>query len=159
MRKALSIFLTALLIILPVEQVLAQTVQQDAVSVQQTRPPNPAAALLRVPPLSENSVRLLRGSSERSLLNTPFAEAPLVQESAGDGLGTWEMVGVVLGLVVVAGGILGGIEAAGENDDPESFKSSHDVFYGVGYGALVAIPYAVIGGAILLACALTPCER
>ena len=158
MREAVCIVLAGLVVMIPPKLVLTQAAQQEAVSVQQTAPDG-AASLFRVPPLTQNSALLLRTSSDRELLNTRFAEAPLVQESAGGGLSTWEMVGIVLGIVVVAGAILGGIEAAGEDDDPESFKSSHNVFYGVGYGALVAIPYTVIGGAILLACAPTPCER
>ena len=85
MKAALSIVLAALLIMLPVEQVLAQAAQQEAVSVQQTEPSDGAAALFRVPPLTENSKLLLRTSSERSLLNTPFADAPFAQQEPDEG--------------------------------------------------------------------------
>ena len=78
MKAAFSIVLAALLIILPVEQVLAQAEQQEAVSVQQTAPSDGAARLFRVPPLTENSARLLSTSSERSLV--PEALNPGVDE-------------------------------------------------------------------------------
>jgi len=101
MRKALSIVLAGLLMILPVEQVLAQAVQQEAVSVQQAAP-DPAAALFRVPPLTENSVRLLRTSSDRALLNMPIADALLVEGNYAEGW-TWEwsVLAVALAAVVV----------------------------------------------------------
>ena len=76
MRKALSI-IAGLLVILPVEQVLAQAVQQEAVSVQQAAP-DPAAHLFRVPPLTENSARLLRTSSNDALLESSFSNPPPV---------------------------------------------------------------------------------
>ena len=141
MRKALSIVLAALLIMLPVEQVLAQAVQQEAVSVQQAVPSDGAARLLRVPPLTQNSVRLLRTSSDRALLSARFVERPVMQEDSGGGVSMSE---VIAGLVVI-GAIVGGIYAWGENDNPESFRSSHSVFYGLGFGALVAGGLAVIG--------------
>jgi len=101
MRKAPSIILAGLLVILPVEQALAPAVQQEAVSVQQAAP-DPAAALFRVPPLTENSVRLLRTSSDRALLNTPIADALLVEGNNADGW-TWEwsVLAVAVAAVVV----------------------------------------------------------
>ena len=101
MKAALSIVLAGLLIILPVEQVLAQAAQREAVSVQQTVPPDGAAHLFRVPPLTENSARLLRTPSDRMLLHTPIADALLVQENNGEGL-AWGW-NVLIGAVVVAG--------------------------------------------------------
>ena len=56
--------LAALLVLLPAEQVLAQAAQKEAVSVQQTAPTDGAASHLRVPPLTENSARLLRTPSD-----------------------------------------------------------------------------------------------
>ena len=86
MKAALSIVLAPLLIILPVEQVLAQAEQQADVRVQQGAPPDPAANLFRLPPLTENSARLLRTSSDPALLNTELANALFVQENnAGAG--------------------------------------------------------------------------
>ena len=99
MRKALSIVLAGLLMILPVEQVLAQAVQQEAVSVQQAAP-DPAAALFRVPPLTENSVRLLRTSSDRALLNMPIADALLVEGNYAEGW-TWEWSVLAVALAAV----------------------------------------------------------
>lgn len=58
MKAALSIVLAALLVILLIEQVLAQAVQQEAVSVQQTAPPHRVAHLFRVPPLTQNTALL-----------------------------------------------------------------------------------------------------
>ena len=108
MRKGISIILAGLLLILPVEQVLAQAVQQQAVSVQQTRPPNPAAALLRVPPLSENSVRLLRASSDPALLDAPFANPSSSNADAVVGWSdwstkkrTWVVIGIVASVLLV----------------------------------------------------------
>ena len=89
MKAALSTVLAALLIILPVEQVRAQAEQQEAVSLQQTTPSDGAASLFRVPPRTENSALLLRNSSDRVLLNTPIADALLVQADNAEGW-TWE---------------------------------------------------------------------
>ena len=99
MRVALSIVLAGLLLILPVEQVLAQAVQQEAVSVQQTPPADGAASLFRVPPLSKNSSLLLRTSSDRAPLNTPIVDALLVQENNGGGL-AWGWTALIVAVVV-----------------------------------------------------------
>ena len=106
MRKAISVVLAALLLILPVEQVLAQAVQQGAVSVQQTPPSDGAASLFRVPPLTENSARLLGTTSDRALQDTPIADALLVQENNGEGW-AWGWIvfisaGVAVGLYYIA---------------------------------------------------------
>ena len=85
MRKALSIVLAGLLVTLPVEQVLAQAEQQEAMSVQQTVPPDDAAGFFRVPPLTQNSALLFSTSSDRALLDTPFADAPLAQQEPDGG--------------------------------------------------------------------------
>ena len=89
MKAALSIVLAALLIILPVEQVLAQAVHQEAVRVQQTEPADGAARLFRVPPLTPNSALLLRTSSDRALLNPPLAEPSLSNRDAVVGWSDW----------------------------------------------------------------------
>jgi len=120
MRKALSIVLAGLLIILPVEQVLAQASQQADASIQQPSPSDPAANAFRVPPLTENSVRLLRTSSDRALLNTPIPDALLVQGNNADGW-TWEwsVLAVAVAAVVVfiiyqnIAGDIGGVPALG----------------------------------------------
>ena len=102
MKAALSVILAALLIILPVEQVLAQAVQQEAVRVQQAPPSNAAARLLRVPPLTENSAPLLRTSPDGAPLSTPFADAPLAQEDPDENWFERRSLGVKILLVVVA---------------------------------------------------------
>ena len=51
MRRALSIVLAGLLVMTPLQQVLAQAAQQEAVSVQQAASPDGAAHLFRVPPV------------------------------------------------------------------------------------------------------------
>ncbi len=99
MKAVLSIVLAALLTILPVEQVLAQASQQEAVSVQQTAPADGAASLFRVPPLSENSAGRLRTSSDRAPLNTPIVDALLVQENNGGG-SAWGWTALIVAVVV-----------------------------------------------------------
>ena len=78
MKAALSIVLTALLIILPVEQVLAQAAQQADGRVQQAVPSDGAAQLFRVPPLPENTVRLLGTSYEGGLLESSLSNREAV---------------------------------------------------------------------------------
>ncbi len=100
MRKAISIVLAALLVLLPVEQVLAQAVQQEAVSVQRSVSPDGAAHLFRVPPLTENSARLLRTSSNDALLESSFSNPPPVS-----GWNDWsdkKRALVVVGAIVAA---------------------------------------------------------
>ena len=99
MRKAISVVLAALLIILPVEQVLAQAVQQEAISLQQTEPPRGAARLLRVPPLTPNAALLLRTSSDRALLDTDNERIGLPPQDVPD----------IPNSVIVAGTIVVGV--------------------------------------------------
>lgn len=104
MREALSIALAGLVIVVPVEQVLGQAVQQEAVSLQQAPSTGAAARLLRVPPLTENAARLLRTPSQRALTDTELPDALLVQEGRG---GTmvwgWRNVLIVIGVIGVLG--------------------------------------------------------
>ena len=102
MRKAISVVLAALLIILPVEQVLAQAVQQEAVSVQQTTPDG-AAALLRVPPLTPNAALLLRASSDGVLLESSLSNTDAVVgwSDWSNKKRTWIVVAFVAGLAAV----------------------------------------------------------
>jgi len=102
-HKATSIVLAALLIILPVEQVLAQAAQQEGVGVDRAAPPGAAASLFRVPPLTENAALLLGASSDRALLNPPFAEPSLSNADAVAGWDDWsngQRALAVLGLIV-----------------------------------------------------------
>ena len=162
MKAALSIVLAALLIMLPVEQVLAQAAHQADVRVQQTGPSDGAAHLFRVPPLTENSALLLRASSDRGLLDTDFAEPVLMQDAPGwwgDLDGGAKVVVVLVGAIVVAGATLGGIAAAGENNNPNSFKSKHNVFYGIGFGAVVAVPVVALFAFLAWACGQGDCTN
>ena len=100
MKAVLSIVLAGLLVLLPVEQVLAQAVQQEAVRVQQAAPSDGAASLFRVPPLTENSARLLRTSSNDALLESSFSNPPPVS-----GWNDWsdkKRALVVVGAIVAA---------------------------------------------------------
>ena len=95
MRKPISIVLAGLLVVLPLQQVQAQVAHQEAVSVQQTVPPEGAAHLFRVPPLTENTARVLWTRSDRTVLNTPFAGALLVQEDPSIGWKTDDAASMV----------------------------------------------------------------
>ncbi len=71
MRAALSIVLAGLLVMARPQPVLAQTAQQEAVSLQQAVPPDGAAHLFHVPPLKQNTARPLRASSDHTPLEPP----------------------------------------------------------------------------------------
>ena len=108
MRKAISIVLAGLLLMLPVEQVLAQAVQQESVSVQQPVQSDGAARRLRVPPLTESAAQLLRTSTGCGLLDSPFAEPSSSSTNAVVGWSdwskkkrTWVVVGIVAGIAAV----------------------------------------------------------
>ncbi len=150
MRAAVSLVLATTLVTTPLKMVLAQAAQQEAVSVQQTAPDS-TTHLIRVPPLTHKTARLWMVSLDKALLNTEFAGPSFIQEQEG-GLSTAAAVAIVLGSIVVLGAIVGGGIAAGENNDPESFKSTHSTIEGVGLGALLAIPVTV--AAVILLAAL-----
>ena len=141
MKAALSIVLAGLLVTTPLKQVFAQAAQQEAATVQQDAPPDSSGhRLIGVPSVTDNTSRLWSTPSDRARLNTEFAGASFVQEG---GLSTAAQVAIVLGSIVVAGAIVGGVVAAGEDNNPESFKSTHSTLEGVGLGALLAIPVTV----------------
>ena len=112
MKVALSIVLAALLIILPVEQVLAQAAQQEAVSLQQAAPSGSAASLFRVPPLTENTALLLRTNPVDALLPTPVALNPGVDEPAPMPLSTGGKIAIIVGVLLVIGAIAIGVAIA-----------------------------------------------
>ncbi len=94
----------------------------------------------------------MRFPDDQFRFSSEFPNASSVQQ---DGISTAAKVAYVLGFIVVLGAVVGGVSAAGENEDPESFKSSKTVAEGVGIGALVAIPFtAVIVGLIAFWCLL-----
>ena len=109
MRRAISVILAAILVTTPIKLVLAQTAQQEAVSVQQTAPPDSSGhRLIGVPPVTDNTSRLWRNPSDRALLDTEFADALLVQEDDPgtawwNGLSTeWKVVTVLVVIAVAA---------------------------------------------------------
>ena len=59
---------------------------------------------------------------------------------------------IVLGSIVVIGAVVGGTLAAGENEDPESFKSSKTVAEGAGIGAVLAIPVTALIALVVVLC-------
>jgi hypothetical protein len=111
------------------------------VSVQQTAPPGGATNLVRVPPLTPQTAPLWRTPSAKARPNTEFVGASFVPEGGLSTAGKWALV---LGLIVVGGAVVGGAAAAGEDDRPESFKSTHSTIEGVGLGAVLAIPVALV---------------
>ena len=164
MRAAVSLMLATALVTTPLKLVLAQAAEQEAATVQQTRAQDSSGhRLIGVPRATDNTSRLWRNPSDRALLNTDLADALLVQEDDPgtawwNGLSLAEQVFVFLGFIVVSGAIVGGVLAAGEGDNPNSFKSTHDTFEGVGLGALLAIPVTVFFGLLYLVCGEGPCN-
>ena len=69
MKAAVSIVLTGMVVMAPLQQVLAQAAQQEAVTAQPSASPDGAAYLLRVPPPTQNTALLFWAASERSLVS------------------------------------------------------------------------------------------
>ena len=117
MHRTISAVLAGLLAITSPELVLGQAAEPEAVSVQQSAPPvRSAAQLLRFQPLTQNTALLWRTPSDRALLDTGFADAPLVPAASvfgwWNGLSTVKKVGLVSGSLVVIGAICCGKEGA-----------------------------------------------
>ena len=75
MRRAISVILAAVLVTTPLELVLAQAVQQEAVSVQQTAPPDSSRhRLIGVPPVTDNISRLWEPLASEDVFADIFAE-------------------------------------------------------------------------------------
>ena len=100
MKAALSIVLAGLLILLPIEQVLAQAAQQEAVGEQQTAPSDGVAHLFRVPPLTENAALLLRGSSDGPLLDASLSNTYAVVEVSDRSDDRKILVGIAVVVVI-----------------------------------------------------------
>jgi len=75
MKAALSIVLAGMVVMVPLQQVQAQTAQQD-VGVHQALPPDSAAHRLRVQPLTESGA-LLWGAPLASVEPSPGAHEPM----------------------------------------------------------------------------------
>jgi len=81
------------------------------VSVQQTAPSDGAAALFRVPPVTENPARLLRTNPLDALLPTPnlglaVAISPRVDEPAPMPLSRGGKIAIIVGAVLVIGAVI-----------------------------------------------------
>ena len=73
MKAALSIVLAGLLVTLPIKQVLAQAVQQEVGSEQQTAPPD-GHRLIGVPPVTDNTSRLWQPLAGKDAIADILAE-------------------------------------------------------------------------------------
>ncbi len=75
MRAALSVVLATALVTTPLKLVLAQAAQQEAVSVQQTAPPNSSGhRLIGLPPVTDNTSRLWEPLAGKDAIADIFAE-------------------------------------------------------------------------------------
>ena len=102
LRAVLSIVLAGLLVTTPLKLVLAQTAQQEAVSVQQTASPDSKGhRLIGVPPVRANTSRLWRNPADRARLNTELSDGFFVQRGELS-IGAQ----VAIALVVIAVGLL-----------------------------------------------------
>ncbi len=113
MRAALSIVLAGLLVTAPLKLVLAQAAQQEAVSVQQTVPPDSSGhRLIGVPPVTDNTSRLWEPLASKDALVDIFAyddsetRVAAPQEFGGGGGATVLLVVVMLSLLVALGVLL-----------------------------------------------------
>ena len=102
MRAALSIALAGLLVTTPLKMVFAQAAQQEAATIQQTADSS-GHRLIGVPPVTDTTSRLWGTPSDRSLLNTAFADALLVQEDTSwwDGLSTTAQVVIFIAVIAI----------------------------------------------------------
>ena len=83
MRRAISIVLAAILVTTPLKMVLAQAAQQEAVSVQQTVPPDSSGhRLIGVPPVTDNTSRLWQPLAGKDAIADIFAEDGSIPGSA-----------------------------------------------------------------------------
>ncbi len=108
MKAALSIVLAATLVTTPLKLVLAQAAQQEAVSVQQTVPPDSSGhRLIRVPPVTDNTSRLWEPLASEDAFADIFAEDGPVLEPAPIPKGAKIAIYIVVGLVLVAALLFG----------------------------------------------------
>ena len=106
MRAVVSVVLATALVTTPIKLVLAQAAQQEAVSVQQTVPPDSSGQrLIGVPPVTDNTSRLWEPLASEDAFADIFAEdagpAPMPK-----GVRTvLTVIAAVAILVVVLGGL------------------------------------------------------
>ena len=83
MRRAIAIVLSAVLVTTPLKLVLAQAHQQEAVSVQQTAPPDSSGhRLIGVPLVTDNTSRLWEPLASKDAIADIFAEDGSILEPA-----------------------------------------------------------------------------
>ena len=121
MRRAISIVLAAILVTTPLKMVLAQAAQQEAVSVQQTVPPDSSGhRLIGVPPVTDNTSRLWQPFAAE---NPPgnFVESSLSTKDAVDGWSDWpkwrKVLLVVLSVILVFSTVAMAIIVDGISDE------------------------------------------
>ena len=105
MREALCIVLAVLVVMLPPKLVLAQAVQQEAVSMQRAAP---AASLLRVSSPTGDADLLFGASPDRALLDADFADSQFAAQRPGWNWRPWAMVSGALVLAGTAWGVTDG---------------------------------------------------
>ena len=118
MRAALSIVLATALVTTPLKLVLAQAAQQEAVSVQQTVPPDSSGQrLIGVAPVTDNTSRLWEPLASEDAFADIFAEDGSLATPAPMPKGVrivLTFIAVVAIVVVVLGGLVLLICATGD---------------------------------------------
>ncbi len=108
MRRAISVILAAILVTTPIKLVLAQTAQQEAVSVQQTVPPDSSGQrLIGVPPVTDSPSRLWEPLASEDALESIFAEDGSLAGPTPIPKGAKIAIYIVVGLVLVAALLFG----------------------------------------------------
>ena len=111
MKAALSIVLATTLLAAPLNLVLAQAAQQEAVSVQQTAPPHSSAyRLIGLPPVTDNIARLWEPLAGKDAIAGIFAEdgpipgpAPRDMARGAKDVAIYIVVGLVITALVLFG--------------------------------------------------------
>ncbi len=111
MKAALSIVLAGLLVTTPLKLALAQAAQQEAVSIQQTAPPNSSGhRLIGLPPVTDNIARLWEPLAGKDAIADIFAEdgsipgpAPRDMARGAKDVAIYIVVGLVITALVLFG--------------------------------------------------------
>ncbi len=118
MRRAISVILAAVLVTTPIKLVLAQAAEQEAVSVQQTAPPDSSGhRLIGVPPVTDNTSRLWEPLASEDAFADIFAEDGSLARPTPMPKGVrivLTFIAVVAIVVVVLGGLVLLICATGD---------------------------------------------
>ena len=123
MKAVLSIVLAGLLVTTPLKLVLAQAAQQEAVSVQQTAPPDSSGhRLIGVPPVTDNTSRLWEPLAGKDALAGIFAEDGSIPGPAPIPKGAKIAIYIVVGLVILAALLFGLLLLACANANDPCFS-------------------------------------